>query len=125
MDYWQRLFSTVYVNPEGHPDVSPSESSAIVSILSAGTFFGALASPLLADNIGRRLSLIVSSFVFILGVILQTVATAATSRHGGSEVLPTKFRLMTTEANNDTYQGAIHVDSCRKDRVLVALVCQD
>ena len=57
--------------------------------------------------------------------VLQTVATAAASRHGGGEVLPTKFRLMITEANNDTYQGAIHVDSCRKDRVLVALVCQD
>ncbi|KAI1765191.1 hexose transporter [Hypoxylon sp. FL1150] len=76
MDYWQTLFSTGYVNTQGHLDVSPSQSSAIVSILSAGTFFGALGSPLLADNIGRRLGLIVSAFVFILGVILQTAATA-------------------------------------------------
>ncbi|KAI1850294.1 hypothetical protein JX265_002192 [Neoarthrinium moseri] len=76
MDYWMNLFSTGYRNSTGHLDVSPEQSSAIVSILSAGTFFGALASPLLADNIGRRLGLVVSSVVFILGVILQTAAVA-------------------------------------------------
>lgn len=76
MDFFQNLFSTGYVNTHGHLDVSPSQSSAIVSILSAGTFFGALGSPLIADTIGRRLSLIVSSWVFIFGVILQTAATA-------------------------------------------------
>ncbi|KAI0155440.1 hexose transporter [Hypoxylon sp. FL1284] len=76
MDYWQNLFSTGYVNTKGHKDVSPSQSSAIVSILSAGTFFGSLSSPFLADTIGRRLGLICSTFVFILGVILQTAATA-------------------------------------------------
>lgn len=76
MDYWKTLFSTGYKDSNGNPDVSPSQSSAIVSILSAGTFFGALASPLFADTIGRRLALIASTFVFILGVILQTAATA-------------------------------------------------
>ncbi|KAH6652475.1 high-affinity glucose transporter [Truncatella angustata] len=76
MPYWMSLFSTGYHNPQGHLDVSPQQSSAIVSILSAGTFFGALGSPLLADNIGRRLGLIGSCVVFILGVILQTAATA-------------------------------------------------
>ncbi|KAI0842332.1 high-affinity glucose transporter [Hypoxylon sp. FL0890] len=76
MPYWQTLFSTGYVNTQGHPDVSPSESSAIVSILSAGTFFGSLGSPLFADTIGRRYALIASAWVFILGVILQTAATA-------------------------------------------------
>ncbi|KAI0536419.1 general substrate transporter [Xylaria digitata] len=76
MPYFQRLFSTGYVNSSGEPDISPSQSSAIVSILSAGTFFGALASPLLADNIGRRWGLIASCWVFNLGVILQTAATA-------------------------------------------------
>ncbi|GJC97962.1 hexose transporter [Colletotrichum higginsianum] len=75
MSYWQRLFSTGYVNPAGNPDVSPSQESAIVSILSAGTFFGALASPLLADSIGRRLGLAASCWVFNLGVVLQTIAT--------------------------------------------------
>ncbi|KAI8950061.1 high-affinity glucose transporter RGT2 [Xylaria longipes] len=76
MPYWQRLFSTGYINSSGEPDISPSQSSAIVSILSAGTFFGALASPFLADTIGRRLGLIASCFVFNLGVALQAAATA-------------------------------------------------
>jgi MFS family permease len=76
MPYWQDLFSTGYRDPTGHLNVTASQSSAIVSILSAGTFFGSLTSPFLADNIGRRLALIASTFVFIFGVILQTAATA-------------------------------------------------
>jgi sugar porter (SP) family MFS transporter len=76
MPYWQRLFSTGYINGKGMPDITPSQSSAIVSILSAGTFFGSLASPFFADNIGRRWSLIASSVVFSFGVVLQTAATA-------------------------------------------------
>lgn len=76
MDYFQNLFSTGYIDTHNHKNVSPSQTSAIVSILSAGTFFGALSSPFLADNIGRRLALIASTCVFILGVIFQTAATA-------------------------------------------------
>jgi len=76
MDYWRNTFSTGYRDPKGHLDVSPAQSSAVVSILSAGTFFGALASPLLGDHIGRRWALIASCWVFNLGVILQTAATA-------------------------------------------------
>lgn len=75
MPYWMNLFSTGYVNSDGERDITPAQSSAVVSILSAGTFFGALASPFIADRIGRRLSLVVSSFVFIFGVILQVAAT--------------------------------------------------
>lgn len=76
MPYWQKLFSTGYIDPEGNPNVTASQESAIVSILSAGTFFGALASPFLADRIGRRFGLILSTWVFNLGVVLHTVATA-------------------------------------------------
>lgn len=76
MPYWQDLFSTGYKNASGHLDVSPQQSSAIVSILSAGTFFGALGSPIMADSFGRRWGLMSSCFVFVFGVILQTAATA-------------------------------------------------
>lgn len=76
MPYFKDLFSTGYIDTNGDRNVSPSQTSAIVSILSAGTFFGALSSPFIADTIGRRLSLIASSGVFILGVIFQTAATA-------------------------------------------------
>ena len=73
--YWQRLFSTGYVDPSGNPNITTSQESAIVSILSAGTFFGALGSPFMADYIGRRPALMISTWVFNLGVILQTAAT--------------------------------------------------
>ncbi|KAL8829268.1 MAG: hypothetical protein Q9191_002114 [Dirinaria sp. TL-2023a] len=46
------------------------------SILSAGTFFGSLSAAPMGDFFGRRLGLILSNFVFIFGVILQTAATA-------------------------------------------------
>ena len=77
MLYWRRLFSTGYVNEkDGLPDVSPSQSSAIVSILSAGTFLGALTASPTGDLLGRRWGLIAANAVFDLGVVLQTVATA-------------------------------------------------
>lgn len=41
----------------------------------AGTFFGALAAAPLGDSSGRRFGLIISSCVFIFGVILQVAAT--------------------------------------------------
>jgi MFS family permease len=76
MPYWQKLFSTGYVDPAGNRTITSSQESAIVSILSAGTFFGALASPFLTDRIGRRPGLLVSTWVFNLGVVLHTVATS-------------------------------------------------
>jgi MFS family permease len=75
MPYWQRTFSTGYVDSAGNPNVSPSQTSAIVSILSAGTFFGALMAAPFGDYMGRRLALVASTLVFDLGVILQTAAT--------------------------------------------------
>lgn len=72
MDYWKKEFST-------EPDLSitAAQDSLIVSILSAGTFFGALTAAPFGDLLGRRLGLMVSAgAVFNLGVILQTAATA-------------------------------------------------
>nr|AFP43700.1 high affinity glucose transporter [Fusarium oxysporum] len=75
MPYWQREFSAGYVDAKGNPNITSSQESAIVSILSAGTFFGALASPLLSDWLARRPGLMISTWVFNLGVVLHTVAT--------------------------------------------------
>jgi SP family sugar:H+ symporter-like MFS transporter len=72
MDYWKKEFST-------EPDLSitAAQDSLIVSILSAGTFFGALTAAPFGDLLGRRWGLIVSAGgVFNLGVIMQTAATA-------------------------------------------------
>ncbi|KAI9750027.1 MAG: hypothetical protein M4579_006633 [Chaenotheca gracillima] len=52
------------------------EKSLITSILSAGTFFGALIAGDLADFFGRRFTIIVGCGIFIVGVILQTASTS-------------------------------------------------
>jgi len=76
MHYWRKRFSTGYINPKDHfPDVTASQSSEIVSILSAGTFFGALASAPIADLVGRKFAMMIDTLVFTFGVILQTIST--------------------------------------------------
>ncbi|RKF64218.1 putative glucose transporter rco-3 [Erysiphe neolycopersici] len=79
MRYFKNQFSTGHKSVQDgrlQPDITSSQESLIVSILSAGTFLGALLAAQIADRIGRRWSLIASSWVFISGVILQTISTA-------------------------------------------------
>ncbi|KAF2004386.1 glucose transporter-like protein [Amniculicola lignicola CBS 123094] len=72
MDYWKREFST-----EADGEITAAQDSLIVSILSAGTFFGALFAAPFGDLLGRRLGLMTSAgIVFNLGVILQTASTS-------------------------------------------------
>ena len=73
MRYWLDTFSTGY-KEDGKLAITASQSSEIVSLLSAGTFFGALTAAPAGDFFGRRLGLMVSTLVFTLGVILQTAA---------------------------------------------------
>jgi MFS family permease len=77
MDSFKHTFSTGYSDQNG-PGLSPSQSGQIVSILSAGTFFGALGAAPFADQIGRRLSLILAVGVFTFGVIMQVCYTSVT-----------------------------------------------
>lgn len=73
MPYWLNEFST----PGNNGKLTTSQDSLIVSILSAGTFFGALFASPFADILGRRIGLMsAAGLVFNLGVILQTAATA-------------------------------------------------
>lgn len=58
-----------------HFVVSPSQTSLTTSILSAGTFFGAIIAGDLADFIGRRLTIILGCLIFIVGGILETAST--------------------------------------------------
>jgi len=72
MPYWKREFAT-----QANGELTASEDSLIVSILSAGTFFGALTAAPFGDLLGRRWGLIVSAgLVFNFGVILQTASTS-------------------------------------------------
>lgn len=75
MDFWLRGFGNGYTNAEGEPALRGSDESLIVSILSLGTFLGALTAGPWADFLGRRLGLILATaIVFNLGVLLQTIA---------------------------------------------------
>ncbi|PLB49317.1 putative MFS monosaccharide transporter [Aspergillus steynii IBT 23096] len=57
--------------------VIPSwKKSLITSILSAGTFFGALIAGDLADWFGRRTTIITGCGIFIVGVVLQTASSS-------------------------------------------------
>jgi SP family sugar:H+ symporter-like MFS transporter len=73
MKYW---LNHGFADASNNYTITASQDSLIVSILSAGTFFGALSAAPLADIIGRRNGLMVScGIVFNLGVILQTAST--------------------------------------------------
>lgn len=75
MPYWKQEFATEF-DENGEGVLKAEEDSLIVSILSAGTFFGALLAAPFGDLLGRRLGLIAAAgIVFNLGVILQTAST--------------------------------------------------
>ncbi|KPI38056.1 putative glucose transporter rco-3 [Cyphellophora attinorum] len=77
MEYWVREFSGGYTDADGQPAISSGDESLIVSILSLGTFLGALTAAPVADYFGRRMGLILSTaIIFNLGVILQTASTS-------------------------------------------------
>ncbi|KAF7846331.1 hypothetical protein BT93_L4529 [Corymbia citriodora subsp. variegata] len=57
----------------GQTAISSSNTSLIVSILSAGTFFGAIIAGDVADIIGRKWTVITGCVIYIIGVIVQIV----------------------------------------------------
>lgn len=59
-------------------EFTSEQTSLITSILSAGTFTGAISAPWASDTLGRRLGLILFCVVFSVGAILQTAATGRT-----------------------------------------------
>ncbi|EEP79151.1 hypothetical protein UREG_03997 [Uncinocarpus reesii 1704] len=81
MDYFIHEFTGLNksdFSPEEVKDkyVVPSwQKSLITSILSAGTFFGAIIAGDLADFFGRRTTIIAGCFIFNVGVVLQTAST--------------------------------------------------
>ena len=63
-----------------------SDKSLITSILSLGTFLGAIIAGDIADRIGRRLTVIAGCGIFIIGVILQTASSGLGLLVGGRVV---------------------------------------
>jgi sugar porter (SP) family MFS transporter len=89
MPYFIRLYTGLEYPQDAFPDVSSTEykaykqkfvipasdQSLMTSILSAGTFFGAIAAGDIADFIGRRLTIILGCAIFSVGCILETAST--------------------------------------------------
>ena len=75
MPYWLRLFAT-HTDAAGKPYITAGQQSEIVSLLSVGTFFGALMAAPTGDFLGRKLGLMAWLVVFTVGVILQTASTS-------------------------------------------------
>jgi MFS family permease len=55
----------------GHTSLTASHSSLIVSILSAGTFFGAVVAGDFAEWIGRKWTVICGCVIYAIGIVIQ------------------------------------------------------
>jgi len=60
------------IGSDGQPFLSSSRQSIITSLLSAGTFVGALGQAFTSDRFGRRGSILIWSGIFTVGVAVQT-----------------------------------------------------
>jgi sugar porter (SP) family MFS transporter len=56
-----------------HKALSSSHTSLIVSILSAGTFFGALIAGDVSDRIGRKWTVIMGCVIYLIGCVIQMI----------------------------------------------------
>jgi MFS family permease len=57
----------------GQKALSSSHQSLVVSILSAGTFFGAIAAGDVSDWIGRKWTVILGCLIYMIGVVVQMI----------------------------------------------------
>ncbi|KAF3916233.1 hypothetical protein ABW21_db0200325 [Orbilia brochopaga] len=77
MAYFKRQFGgpvSLDIDDTGY-NIQTWQKSLTTSILSAGTFFGALFGGGFADWVGRRIAIISACGIFIVGVILQVAST--------------------------------------------------
>ncbi|ELU43663.1 sugar (and other) transporter domain-containing protein [Rhizoctonia solani AG-1 IA] len=70
MDDWLRTFG--HQTATGKYAITTGQESLVVSILSAGTFVGALLAAPVGDFIGRKWGVVFSTLIFSIGVALQT-----------------------------------------------------
>lgn len=79
MTPWLCTFGETTTDLDRHPSgcfIGSSTESLVVSILSAGTFFGALLGSPVGDYLGRKWGIVLACLVFCVGVVMQTAATA-------------------------------------------------
>ena len=62
-----------------HADQLDAFAANIVSLLQAGCFFGSLAAAPMGDKFGRKITLIITGVVFVLGSIMQVASMGNTA----------------------------------------------
>ncbi|KFH40908.1 glucose transporter rco-like protein [Hapsidospora chrysogenum ATCC 11550] len=67
------------VEGKGATELSYTNSSLIVSILSVGTFFGAIIAGDVADWIGRKWTVIIGCLIYMVGVVIQMITSPETA----------------------------------------------
>ncbi|KAK1622113.1 high-affinity glucose transporter SNF3 [Colletotrichum phormii] len=67
------------VEGKGATAIGESDTSLIVSILSCGTFFGALIAGDVADWMGRKWTVILGCFIYMIGVVIQMITGVGSS----------------------------------------------
>ena len=65
-----------HVAADGSCSITTGQKSLVVSILSVGTFCGALLGAPVADILGRKWGIVFACLVFSAGVAMQTASTA-------------------------------------------------
>ncbi|KAJ3262438.1 High-affinity glucose transporter rgt2, partial [Borealophlyctis nickersoniae] len=83
MEFFKRDFGEPKADASGTWEIKAMHASLIVSILSVGTFFGALLAGQTADRLGRKWSIIGACAVFAVGIVLQVIATSLGLMVGG------------------------------------------
>lgn len=79
MKEWLLIYGEEVPVAPAHPfglALTSAHESLVVSILSVGTFFGALLGAPVADILGRKWGVVLACAVFSVGIIMQTVAEA-------------------------------------------------
>lgn len=78
MPRWLEVFGTYGPYPDFDSPAQyylpTGDKSLVVSILSAGTFFGALLSYPIGDSLGRKFGLICGCCIFFVGIGIQLIS---------------------------------------------------
>lgn len=90
--YNQGVFSGILTMPAfqthmGDYTINQSKKGWLTSILELGAWFGTLVSGFMAETASRKYSILISTAVFIIGVVIQSTAITA----GPSAILGGRF----------------------------------
>ena len=110
------LSNDAYKNTFGNP--GSNAQGAIVAAMPAGSFVGALAVSKLADLLGRKLTIIISGWIWVIGSILQCAAVVSVyvlplSRPTFSHSCPASRRVLPASPHQPIRQARLEAPNRR------------